>query len=758
VFVKEKQMDSWKKLFSHTALVAYFYIFMEWLFFATKPSFLNGMSLYENLTILFVSAGLVALIFAIPAAILFGIRLFLKNRGNSGLVFRLAVFFPALLLGALMLILLDNFTYSVFKFGIVSTVGIWRGVYGVLFLYLLWVAFHWIKRASLAPLKSRGLLYLPLALVAVSSLIAVERFVNRVDADIAETTSASGKLPHILLIGSDGVNAENMSVYGYERETTPFLDELAASALFAENAFADWNASAASITSMLTGKPPLEIQVFSGYDVLTGTHTRQHLPGILRAYGYYSVQMGVFPYVDAYAMNFQDAFDMVNGRTTDQSPIFQAARRLGQGDAAYFILRLLERISERLMHIYYYRVMTNPLTEVTVGSEAAALNDEEKIEQLINLLENADRPLFVHIHLMGTHGPLFLPSEQLFSAGQEQTQEWMPDYYDDSILTFDSYMRGIYDELAASGKLDNTVLIIYSDHGMEYEIQRLPLMFLFPNSEFAGRIKNNVQNLDVAPTILGYLEIPIPAWMEGHSLLSGEPSKDRLLVIGQTPEIRRVVHCERLYQLAVRAQVWLVGEMRGHTVPCQSTLHVGTDIPRGVLDYFSRINELDNGLATYPVFHFDNSSLAVRRDLAKLVLFYMNIKQEDIPPAQGIFVDVPKDDPDAPAIEYMYNQGLLDNCNASPLSFCPQDDATRQDAAIAMLRGAFGSDYAPPPAEGLFSDVPSDSPYAPWVEDLHRLGITSGCSKNPLNYCPESPILTDHLQTFLERVFFPEEN
>lgn len=748
-------MDQWKKLFSLTILVAYFYIFMEWLFFATKPSFLNGMSLYENLVILFVSGGMTALLFIVPILVLFAIRLAIKKENVSRVVFRLAVFSPALLLSSLILVLVDNFTYTVFKFGIVTSTGIWRGIYGLVFLYLIWVSSQWILQSIRTTILPKFLQYLPLGLIAISSLLGGEQFINRGVQEHLELTNTSGRYPHILLIGSDGVNAESMSVYGYERATTPYLEQLAPSSLIAENAFANWTSSAASITSMLTGKPPLEIQVFSAYDVLTGIHSRQHLPGILREHGYYSVQMGVLPYVDAYAMNFQDAFDMVNGRTTDQSPVFQAARKLGQGNAAYFILRILERIADRVMHIYYYRVMTNPLIEVTVGGEKAALNDEEKIEQLINLLKNTERPLFVHIHLMGTHGPLFLPSEQLFSAEQEQTQEWMPDYYDDSILTFDGYIRKVYDELSVSGKLDNTVLIIYSDHGMAYQIQRLPLMFLFPNGDFAGKIRTNVQNLDVAPTILDYLEIPIPVWMEGHSLLRGEPSKDRLVLIGQTPETRRVVHCETLYQLAVRAQGWLVREMRGHTMPCQPGLQ--TDIPHGVLDYFSGINELDNGLATYPVFHFDNnSSLAVRRDLAKLVLFYMNIKQGDIPPAQGIFVDIPKDDPDAPVIEYTYNQGLLESCSDTPLSFCPQDSVTRQDAAIAMLRGAYGSNYVPPPAEGLFSDIPSYSPYAPWIEDLYRRKITSGCTQNPLNYCPESTILIEHLQLFLERTFFPE--
>lgn len=752
-------MEKWKKLFSLTILVVYFYIFMEWLFFATKPSFLNGMDFRENLTVLFVSGGMATFIFIVPLVVLFGIHNFVKDQKASRVLFWLGILPPAFAIGALVLILVDNFTYTVFKFGIVSTAGIWRGMYGLLFLCLMWAGARWVLRSTRTPLRSKSLRFLPLALLTVSFLLAADQFVNRGLTTDSELTNVLGNRPHILLIGSDGVNAENMSLYGYERETTPFLEELAASSLLAENALADWNSSAATITSMLTGKSPLDTQVFSAENILTGVDAYQHLPGILRRNGYFSVQMGVLPYVDAYTMNFQDAFDEANERAVDQGPLFRMARKLGQGDAAYFIIRLFERISDRMMHIYYYRVMTNPVRQVTVDGEEASRSDGEKIARLMELLKNTKQPLFVHMHLMGTHGPKFSFSEQVFSAGQEQTHEWMQDFYDDSILTFDGYIRDIYNVLDSSGQLDNTILIIYSDHGQAYDIQRIPLMIHFPNGEFARRVKTNTQNLDVAPTILDYLKFPIPPWMKGHSLLKGEPPKDRILVIGRVPDAALIIHCEKTYQVAAKVQLWLVGEIRGHTAPCHAEPHAGVDIPKNVRDYFLHANVLDDAYQDYSLFNLDRTSVRpTRRDLAKLLLIYMGLKESDLPAAQGIFNDIPQNDPDAWAIEYVYALGLLDACHPSPLSFCPKDDATRQEAAGALLRGAFGSDYVPLPATGLFSDVPISSAYAPWVEEMYRRGITAGCTIDPLNYCPESSLQWHQLRVFLERTFFPDQN
>jgi hypothetical protein len=735
-------MEQWKKLVLYTVLAAYIYTLMEWLFFATKPSFLNGMSFYENMVAIFVSGGMVMLVLLIPMGILFMAYMFLRKHSISKVFFYIALILPTFLLSSLMLVLIDNFTYTVLNIGVVTATGGWRGLYGVFFLYLIWVNLNWAIRFSKSHFQSKLFLYIPLGLAIISTLMAAEQYIQRGAHDVIEVAGAPSKRPHILLIGSDGVNAENMSVYGYERVTTPFFDEISDSLLIAENGFANWNSSAASTTSMLTGKPSLETRVFSAKDILTGINAHQHLPGILRRHGYLTIQMGVLAYVDAYTLNLQEAFDVSNGRRIDQSPAFQLARKLGQGDATYFAIRVFERISDRLMHIYYLREMTNPFGQVTLSGEEVALSDEQKIEQLTHLLTEAKQPVFAHLHLMGTHGPKFSPSKQMFSTGLEQQHEWMPDFYDDSILTFDSYIKKLYERLAEAGSLDNTVIIIYSDHGMAYQTQRLPIIFHFPGGEFAGSIKNNVQNLDIAPTVLDYLEIPVPSWMKGYSLLDDdEPPSHRILITGQTPDTLRIVQCQMLYMFEPNAHI----------------PQTAANIPQDILEQFSYHYNLDINLDEYPLLHFFDYGMMTRADTANLILFYQNTKQDAILPSQGIFADVPQDDSSAPAIEYAYQHGLLGSCQVSPLSFCPRDYVTRQDIAITLLRGLLGNEYTPPPATGIFVDVPVSSLYAPWIEDLYSRNITSGCSRNPLKYCPESPLLTEHLLVFLARTFSVDE-
>ena len=85
--------------------------------------------------------------------------------------------------------------------------------------------------------------------------------------------------------------------------------------------------------------------------------------------------------------------------------------------------------------------------------------------------------------------------------------------------------------LGRKGLLDDTIVVVYSDHGEQFTtFDRLPLLFRFPGGEHAGRVSENVHNLDVAPTLLDALGVEPPPWMDGTSLLRGRPDPCRWIV------------------------------------------------------------------------------------------------------------------------------------------------------------------------------------------------------------------------------------
>ena len=124
------------------------------------------------------------------------------------------------------------------------------------------------------------------------------------------------------------------------------------------------------------------------------------------------------------------------------------------------------------------------------------------------------------------------------------------------------------------------------------------------------------------------------------------------------------------------------------------------------------------------------------------------------PPAPtGMFVDVPGTHPFAAWIEQLAREGITAGCSTSPPRYCPDADVTRGQMAVFLLRARHGPAFQPPPATGMFVDVPGTHPFATWIEQLAREGITGGCSTNPAMYCPDASVTRGQMAVFLVRAF-----
>ena len=121
------------------------------------------------------------------------------------------------------------------------------------------------------------------------------------------------------------------------------------------------------------------------------------------------------------------------------------------------------------------------------------------------------------------------------------------------------------------------------------------------------------------------------------------------------------------------------------------------------------------------------------------------------PPATGIFNDVPPTRWAANWIEQFYRDGITSGCPFP--NFCPSSTVNRDQMAIFLLRAKHGSSYTPPPAKGIFADVPATRWAAAWIEQLYNEGITAGCATSPLKYCPDSPVTRAEMAKFLVRTF-----
>ena len=138
---------------------------------------------------------------------------------------------------------------------------------------------------------------------------------------------------------------------------------------------------------------------------------------------------------------------------------------------------------------------------------------------------------------------------------------------------------------------------------------------------------------------------------------------------------------------------------------------------------------------------------------AQMAVFLLKAKMgaDYAPPAASgtVFGDVPAGSFAAAWIEDLAASGVTTGCGASV--YCPYAAVTRAQMAAFLLKARHGSGYVPPPAQGIFADVPTSNPFAPWIEELAAEGVTAGCGG--ASYCPDAPNTRGQMAVFLTRMF-----
>jgi len=125
----------------------------------------------------------------------------------------------------------------------------------------------------------------------------------------------------------------------------------------------------------------------------------------------------------------------------------------------------------------------------------------------------------------------------------------------------------------------------------------VPLIIKFPNGDHPGNRFGSNHLLDVAPTIVDYLGIPVPDWMEGSSVMKNEPDNNRLLftidsvsrkrfrtgtdslskLVGSGPplygvEVATLVACDQNYYLNIVDGTFVRHRYNFQGPPCANTL------------------------------------------------------------------------------------------------------------------------------------------------------------------------------------------
>jgi len=156
------------------------------------------------------------------------------------------------------------------------------------------------------------------------------------------------------------------------------------------------------------------------------------------------------------------------------------------------------------------------------------------------LRDRGRAPFFMFLHTYDIHDRCPFrtaeqPMSEPWSLQADQDQQPLLAFYDDLIASTDGLIGGLVTELAQLGLTDSTLIVVTGDHGEFFaergyrghgcdlkpyeQLVRVPLVIRYPRAVPArGEIRDPVSLIDIAPTILALLGVPIPADMRGSVL------------------------------------------------------------------------------------------------------------------------------------------------------------------------------------------------------------------------------------------------
>jgi arylsulfatase A-like enzyme len=382
---------------------------------------------------------------------------------------------------------------------------------------------------------------LPVLLLSIP--VARQQLSGTVVAAETERGSPPANAPDVLFIVMDTVRAKSVSAYGYERETTPNFDQLAAEGVLFEQATASATWSLPAHAALFTGAFPSVNNAHSETRYLTDELPT--LAGTMAELGWQTLCFTANPHVS-------DSFGLTRGfHWSDNAWITGAS-----GRSFTFIYRLFDNL----------------------GFEGEDKGGGQVVDNLRAWM--AERPAdgppaFVFVNFLEAHFPFHqLPDgfrdaytdmsvREMRSVGQittgvqfgrqltdeefEYVHQPVIDMYDGGVLYTDYLMGQVVEMWRERGTLDETILVILSDHGeftgehrsfghhtpIYQEAQHVPFMLRYPSQIPAGTVvEEPISTVGTFATILDLLQYDAPETVQIGSLLpalGGRPAGQPVL-------------------------------------------------------------------------------------------------------------------------------------------------------------------------------------------------------------------------------------
>jgi len=421
--------------------------------------------------------------------------------------------------------------------------------------------------------------------------VAAPRFISSLD----DLGGAQNNLQNVLVIVFDAWSAYHVSLYGYPRDTMPNLAKLADRAVVYHNHYAGGNYTTPGTASLLTGTLPWTHRAFQPGGRVPESHVSENIFSAFE--NYYRLTYSHNLWANLLLRQFKGGLDkyiskkkyfLTGDRVDDQKGYFLDSdtfiptlfgndedialvswiRAMEKKEEGYAYSLFLAPLYEQYRNNYFRKQFADIETLFPRGiprDDYDIFMLETAIDAIGSLLITTPQPFMGYFHFWPPHAPynthqdfvgrffedgLVLPSKPLDLFGDEGPKTKNRTEYDEYILYVDREFGRFYDHLETNGLLENTWIVLTSDHGEMFErgieghrtpvlyesIVRVPLLIFEPGRESRTDIYANTSAVDVLPTLLHVTGQNPADWTEGAVLppFDGEePNSERNVYVVQ---------------------------------------------------------------------------------------------------------------------------------------------------------------------------------------------------------------------------------
>ncbi len=334
----------------------------------------------------------------------------------------------------------------------------------------------------------------------------------------ARPAASAGRPPNVVVYVIDTLRADHLGCHGYPRPTTPRIDGFAQSAVRFTHAVAQSSWTLPAVGSILTGRtPPAHGAVDPDHGLRADVATLAELLGG----GGYVTAAFVTNYLGGAAFGLDRGFAVF--RFYPERGATRPAVYLPSDVLARRVVRWLDRRVRTPFFLYVHA--TDPhFPYLPAPRYARPFLGRAVTVPAATRVVDAVRPLHNGRELWGTR-PARIASGDL---------ALLRDLYDGDVRAADAGFGRVLDALQARGLLDDTIVVLTSDHGEEFsehggvghgqtlhgEVLHVPLLIRLPGGRDGGRVVDGlVQHVDILPTVLDLAGMPGPPGLDGRPAL-----------------------------------------------------------------------------------------------------------------------------------------------------------------------------------------------------------------------------------------------